>query len=185
MKRLLPFMLLATVVTARLPAEMLGGDLEVTPATGWHRVDPFADGQPRAPYPVLKFVPKDGRNAAVLMSLVPADAPGFIVTDLDSLKIFNRLAARPYLPAPDARPPVTELKVNDGLGVAMTNEDPALIGKPPPPGEYKIATTVTLLLHGNLLVHATIFHDEKDSVDFGEAMKTILSAVPAVRARPI
>jgi len=174
MKRLAVFLLLSCF--ARVHAAMLGHDVEVTAVPGWLSVEPLAPDQPKPPYPVLKFVPKDGRNAAVLLSLLPANVPGYEVTDLASLKGFNLVASRPYLPGPDARPPVTELKVPDGLGVFITSEDPALIGKAPPPGEYKIAATVSLLLGGKTLVHCTVFFDEKDSAEFQEAIKLVLSA---------
>lgn len=176
MKRLAAILLLSCFALARVHAEMLGREVEVIAAPGWESVAPLPPGQPLPPYPVLKFVPKDGRNAAVHLSLVPANVPGYEVTDLPSLKGFNLVASRPYLPGPDARPPVTELKVHDGIGVAITSEDPALIGKAPPPGEYKIATTVSLLLGGKTLVHCIVFYDEKDSADFQEAMQLILSA---------
>ncbi len=176
MKRLAVLSLLSCLALVRVHAETLGRDVQITPPSGWASVDPLPPGQPVPPYPVLKFTPKDGRNAAVLISLLPANVPGYEVTDLTSLKAFNIVASRPYLPSPDARPVATELKVPDGLGVALTNEDPALIGKAPPPGEYKIATTVSILLGGKTLLHCTIFYDEKDSVDFQEAMKLVLSA---------
>jgi hypothetical protein len=176
MKRFAVFLLLSCLPLARGHAETLGRDVEITPAPGWTSVDPLPPGQPLPPYPVLKFTPRDGRNAAVLVSLLPANVPGYEVTDLASLKAFNIVASRPYLPSPDARPTITELKVPDGIGVAITNEDPALIGRAPPPGEYKIATTVSLLLGGKTLLHCTVFYDEKDSADFREAMQLLLSA---------
>ena len=176
MKRLALLLLLSCCPLARAHAEMLGREVEVTAVPGWESVDPLPAGQPAPPYPVLKYVPKNGHNAAVLLSLLPANVPGYEVTDLASLKGFNLVASRPYLPGPAARPPVTELKIHDGLGVALTSEDPSLIDKAPPPGEYKIATTVSLLLGGKTLVHCTVFYDEKDSVDFQEAMKLVLSA---------
>jgi hypothetical protein len=180
MKRFAVILVLSCALLARVHAETLGRDVEVTPVPGWASVDPLAPGQPVPPYPVLKFTPKDGRNAAVLISLLPANVPGYEVTDLASLKAFNIVASRPYLPSPDARPTITELQIPDGLGVAITNEDPALIGKAPPPGEYKIATTVSLLLGGKTLLHCTVFYDEKNSEDFQEAMKLLLSATVRV-----
>ncbi len=176
MKRLAVFLLLSSLLLVRGHAEMLGHAVAVTPVAGWVRVDALPPGTPAPPYPVLKFAPKDGRNAAVLLSLLPADVPGYEVTDLVSLKGFNLVASEPFLPSRDARPPVTELNVPGGLGVAITNEDPALIGKAPPPGEYKIATTASLLLGGKTLVHCTIFYDERDSADYKEALKIVLSA---------
>jgi hypothetical protein len=139
-------------------------------------VDPLDSGQPPPPYPILKYVPTDGRNAALLLSLLPANVPGHEVTDLDSLKRFNLLAARPYLPRPEDKLAATELKVNGGVGVLTTSQDATLVGKPVPPGEFRIATSASVLLDGGYLIHATLFYDELDSTAFKEGIKILLSA---------
>lgn len=185
MKRFATVFLLSCCMLARVHAEMLGPDVKVFAAPGWESVDPLEPAQAAPPYPVLKYVPKDGRNAAVLLSLLPADVPGYEVTDLASLKSFNLMASRPYLPETDARPAQIELNVTNGLGVLLTSEDPALVGKPVPPGEYRIATTVSVLLGGKSLLHCTIFHDEKDSADLKEALKIIRSAVKPTTAQTL
>jgi hypothetical protein len=176
MKRLAAVLLLSCLVLAPLRAELLGKVIEVTAIPGWKSVEPLEPGQAIPPFPVLKYVPVDGHNAAVLLSLLPANVPGHEVTDLASLKRFNLLASTPYLAAPDAKPVVNELKVTGGIGVYLTNEDPALVGKPVPPNEYRIATTATLLLDGQYLIHATVFYDELDSADLKEGLKILLSA---------
>lgn len=176
MKRLLLLCFVASLTAARLAADMLGSAVEVNPVAGWKSVSPLLPGQEQPPYPVLKFAPSDGRNAAILLSLLPADVPGYEVNNLDALTRFNLMAARPYLPSPEAKPPATELKVYGGIGAYITNEDPALVGKPVPPNEYRIATTASVLLEGKYLIHCTIFYDEADSADFKEALKILLSA---------
>ena len=175
MKRLLSALLLCCLALAPLRADPLGKTLEVVPTEGWKSVDASIPGEPLPPFPILKFVPKDGRNAAIFLSLVPANVPGYEVTDLDSLKRFTFNAAKPYLPDPSARPAVTELKVAGGIGISITNEDPALTGKPVPPNEYRIVTTATILLDGQYLIHASIFYDELDSREFKEGLKILLS----------
>src|SRR5688572_7350394 len=185
MKRLFVVVLFACVSFSPLRAESLGRVIEVTAVPGWRSVDPLEQGQPQPPFPILKYVPTDGRNAAILLSLIPANVPGHEVTDLDSLKRFNLMAARPYLPSPDAKPAVTELKVPGGLGVLITSEDPALVGKPVPPNEFRIATTATVLLDGGHLIHATLFYDELDSADFKDGIKILLSAGPRSTNPPI
>jgi hypothetical protein len=176
MKRLVAALLLSCLVLAPLRAELLGKNIDVTTIPGWKSVEPLEPGQPVPPFPVLKYVPVDGRNAAILLSLLPANVPGHEVTDLASLKRFNLLASTPYLPSPDTKPAAKELNVPGGIGVLITNEDPALAGKPVPPNEYRIATTATLLLDGQYLIHATLFYDELDSAEFTEGMKILLSA---------
>lgn len=185
MKRLVAALLLSCLVLVPLRAEMLGKVLEVTAAPGWKSVEPLDPGQSSPPFPVLKYVPADGHNAALLLSLLPANVPGHEVTDLASLKRFNRLASSAYLPDPKAAPAPTELKVLGGIGVYLNCEDPALVGKPVPPNEYRIATTATVLLDGQYLIHATLFYDELDSADFREGMKIILSTTPHTPSTPI
>jgi hypothetical protein len=176
MKRFLVFLLLSSAALASARAELLGNVVDVLPPQGWKSVGAAEPGQPPAPFPVLKFVPEDGRNAAVILSLLPSNAPGYEVHDLASLTRFTLVAARPFLPSPDARPPLTELKVSGGIGGYIVNEDPALVGKPVPPDEYRIATTATVLLQGRYLIHCTILYDEQDSRDFKEGLKLLLSA---------
>jgi hypothetical protein len=176
MKRPVVFLLLVCFAFLPLRAEPLGPAVEITAVPGWHSVDPLAPGQQQPPYPILKYVPADGRNAVILLSLFPASVPGHEVTDLESLKRFNLLAARPYLSTPDLKPAATELKVAGGIGVLITSEDPALVGKPVPPNEFRIATVASVLLDGGHLIHATLFYDEINSVDFKEGLKILLSA---------
>jgi hypothetical protein len=176
MKRFFVVLLLVCFASFPLRAEPLGRVIEVTAVPGWHRVDPLESGEPQPPVPILKYVPVDGRNAAILLSLLPANVPGHEVTDLDSLKRLNLAAARRYLPNPADKPAATELKVPGGIGVLITSEDPALAGKPVPPNEFRIVTTASILLDGGHLVHAKLFYDELNSADFKEGIKILLSA---------
>jgi hypothetical protein len=176
MKRFVVVLVLSFFAFSPLAAEPLGRDIEVTGVSGWRSVDPLDPGQSHPPYPILKYVPTDGRNAALLLSLLPANMPGHEVTDVDSLKRFNLLAARPYLPSPEHKTAVTELKVNGGVGVMITSQDAALVGKPVPPGEFRVATSASVLLDGGYLIHATLFYDELDSPAFKEGIKILLSA---------
>ena len=176
MKRFVVVLLLACFAHFPLRAEPLGPVIVVTAVPGWHSVDPVEPGQPQPPVPILKYVPVDGRNAAVLLSLLPANVPGHEIADLDSLKRFTLLAARRYLPNPKDKPTATELKVPGGIGVLITSEDPELAGKPVPPNEFRIVTTASVLLDGGYLVHAKLFYDEPNSADFKEGLKILLSA---------
>lgn len=185
MKRIFAALLFSCLVLAPLRAEPLGKVIEVTAVPGWKSVEPLDAGQPPPPFPILRYVPADGRNAAILLSLLPANVQGREVTDLASLKRFNLMASRPYLPSPDAKPAPTELDVPNGIGVYLTNQDPALVGKPVPPNEYRIATTATVLIDGQYLIHATLFYDELDSAEFKEALKILLSAATHTATPPI
>lgn len=168
--------LLALAAFTPLRAEMLGGAIKITPVKGWVRESPGENGQAEPRFPTLRFVPKDGRNAAIIMTLFPVDAPGFTVNNHASLKRFNLMTAQPYVANADDPPTPSVVEIANGIGVSITNEDPALIGKPVPPNEYRIATSVSVLLDRKYLIHCTIFYDEKDSVDLHEALDILLSA---------
>ena len=174
MKSLVLLLTLAALVSLR--AETLGGVIKITPVAGWSRENPGEPGQQETRYPTLRFVPKDGRNAAIIIILLPSDAPGFTVTNHASLERFNLLSARPYIANPDDPPAPSVVEIPHGIGVSITNEDPALIGKPVPPNEYRIATSVSVLLDRKYLIHCTIFYDEKDSTELREALDILLSA---------
>jgi hypothetical protein len=176
--------LLGVAAFTPLRAEMLGDLIKITAVAGWTRESPGESAQASL-FPTLRFVPKDGRNAAIIITLLPSDVPGFTVTNHASLERFNLMSARPYIANPDDPPPPTVVEIANGIGVSITNEDPALIGKPVPPNEYRIATSVSALLDRQYLIHCTIFHDEKDSTELHEALAIVRSAtVKAVNRSP-
>jgi hypothetical protein len=174
MKRLIALVLtLAALMPSR--ADTLGQAIGITPHPEWKSVEPGNPGEPPPPFPTRRYVPKNGRNATVLLTLLPNAIAGFTVTDLPSLKRFSLLTAQPFLPNPETVPPVLELEIAHGIAVALTCEDPALVGKPVPPGEYRIATTASVLLGREWVIQCTVFHDEKDSVELSEALAIIRS----------
>jgi len=175
MKRLA--LLFALVALTPLRADLLGSLIKITPATGWTRDGPTEAAQEEPAFPTLRYVPKDGRNASIVLTLLPITVAGFTITNHASLERFNLLSARPYLANPDDEPPIpTVLDIANGIGVSITNEDPALIGKPVPPGEYRMATSASVLLGRKYLIQCTIFHDEKDSAELRQALDILLSA---------
>jgi len=174
MKRFILLFLLAAAAT--LHADTLGSAIRITPVAGWIREEAPTTGQEEAPFPTLHYVPKDGRNASIILTLLPTNMPGLTINNIVALARFNLLLAQPYLANPEDTPPFTELEIPDGMAVCITNEDPALIGKPVPPGEYRIATSATVLLEGKHLIHCTIFYDEKDSPELRQALQILLSA---------
>lgn len=170
------FFCLALLAVVQVHAARLANIVEFTPPAGWIQADPKITDPRINPELTIKFVPQDGRHAEVLLTLFMADDPNFPVKDPASLQRFNLISAAPYLPTPSAKPPVHELKVADGLGIYITNEDPNLVGKPTPPGEFRIATTVSLYLADKFLVHGTILYDQLDSAEFSQARQLIQTA---------
>lgn len=180
MKKLLA-LLLPFVVALSARADLLGGVVDIPLDPAWEATDPREPGQAPALLPTLKYVPKNGARATLMVSLLPAVGAGVEITDLPSLKELNLLSATPFLPSPDAKPVATEMALSDGLGVYVTNEDPALVGKPTPPDEYRMATTATLLLGEKFVLLCTLLHESLESDEFRQA----LSMLRAVRQVPV
>jgi len=172
-----PFVLLLLVTFSLARAEQLGDAVEITPIAGWKSVDPHQPGgPPLPPVPTLRLVPSDQRNAALLISLFPRKGGTLEIKDRSSLRQFNLAAARPFLATPDHPPAATEFTVPQGFGLYLSSVDPNLVGKPTPPGEYRVATTASLLLGEQWVIHATLFHDEVNSPAFREALQILQSA---------
>jgi len=167
-------LLLSFLSTGR--AVILGYDVDFTPPDGWEQVKPDQS----SPFPTLKFVPKDGRNAAVFVTLIPPEL--MVVDDAASLAKFFQFLCIIYLPTPDAKITAKELKLPHGSGLYYSFEDPALIGKPVKPKDYKFATPVGLWLPPGRTIQATLFTDSLSSRDFTEGMQLLRSAVPAADA---
>jgi hypothetical protein len=185
MKRSLSLLLLACLVLAPARAELLGRVIEITAVPGWKIAASDDENDASSRFPLLKYVPADGRHASLVVSLLPANTPRHEVTDFASLTRFNLMMSRPYLADAVTAPEPAPLKVIDGIGVQLTHEDPALIGKPVPSDENRFVTVASVLLAGRYLVHAELFYDERDSVDFKEGMKILLSASPRPMNPPI
>ena len=164
-------LLLSFLSTSR--AVVLGSAVDFTLPAGWEQVEP----DQLSPFPTLKFVPKDGRNASVLVTLIPPEL--MVVDDVASLAKFFGFLCQIYLPSPDAKITAKELKLQHGSGLYYSFEDPALIGKPVKPKDYKFATPVALWLPPGRTIQATLFTDSASSRDFTEGMQLLRSAVPA------
>lgn len=179
--KFLPLVLLGLIGVAGVRADELGGAVAITPSRGWIQADARDPGQERTDFPTLKYVPADGRNAAVFLSLIPVGKSG--VTDRVSLRaLFLRLAA-PMFPAPGFVPDIRELAVSGGFGLYASFEDPSLMGKPPEKGNYKVATPVDILLENGFILHSTVFTDAPGTFtdpgpgdDFSEGLGIVASA---------
>jgi hypothetical protein len=156
-------------------ADVLGGVINITPAAGWVQREPHP-GMPRPPLPTVRYDPADGRNASVLITLLPGAMTK--VNDLASLKTLFALLSRPYLQSPDTSVVPTELTLPGGMAVYKTFVDPDLVGKPVKKYDYKSATPVAVLITGTGVLHMTIYTDSVDASDFAEAMKIVQSVAP-------
>ncbi len=172
------WLLLAT----RVLADPLGDKVDIKPVAGWASA-PL--GRPVA-LPTLRYIPTDGRNASVLLTLFPASRLG--VSDASSLRQFHHMACTPFLPTPNAQVSQLDLKIPEGAGVYASFEDPSLVGKPPQRDNYKRTTSVCLFLGHDVVVQATIFYDEAGSPAYNEALSIVKSVAvigaPAGMALP-
>jgi hypothetical protein len=167
---------LGLAFAAHARADALGDRAEVSPVPGW---GPINQGQQSLP--TLGYAPADGRNASVLLTLIPSQMSG--VKDKASLKAFFLRAVSPMLPSPDFVPEMTEFQVDDGIGIYASFVDPSLVGKPVEKGNFKVATSVDFLLSNGFTVHATVFTDDLTSAAFTEGMaiaKSLRIIAPAV-----
>lgn len=180
-------LILCVFIVIRVSADPLGDNAEVTPSPGWVLVK---NAKP-ALLPTWQYAPSDGRNATVLISVLPAGRLG--VSNAATLREFNYKACKPYLPTPDAQVNPREMTLTSGLGLYVSFEDPSLAGQPPKKGDYKVATTASLYLGQDVLIHATILCDNVGTADFKQALdilksvtvKSLPAAIAPVKPAPL
>ncbi len=158
------------LLASRVFADPLGDKVDIKPVANWT----LAPMDRTVPLPTLRYVPADGRNATVMLTLLPASRLG--VVDAASLRQFHRKACVPFLPKPDSEVRQLDLNLPGVVGVYASFEDPSLVGKPSQPGNYKRTTSVSLFLSHDVVVQATIFYDEPGSSAYNEAFSIVKSA---------
>lgn len=171
-----PFLVALLLLQAMARADVLGGAIEITPVEGWVQAELPAPGGKSFPFPTLCYVPKDGRNANLLLTLVPNELSQ--VTDLDSLKKFHRAVSARYLPNPAADLAAIERRLPQGMLVYASFVDPDMVGKPVQRGSFKVATSAVIYLPAKGTVHVTLFTDSKEGADLQQGLKIIQSASP-------
>jgi|GEM_PF-1358432 len=149
------------------------GLVSLTPPPGWTEVTALAPGSAPPRFPTVKYIPKDRRNAALLVTILGRGNGS--VSDLTALKKLHLQLCQQYLASPTMEFSPKELKFEHGVGVYASFEDPDLIGKPTKAGNYKMASPVALLLDGGVVAHATIFSDEANGPTFQEALDLLKS----------
>ncbi|HWA25127.1 MAG TPA: hypothetical protein VG734_05580 [Lacunisphaera sp.] len=145
-------------------------DISLTPPSGWESTSPFPAVLGEGPYATLKFVAKDGRNAVMIVTLLPDDLLGFRVEDQATLQQFTAAAAQAHVPPTATLPQLDDFALEDGIGVQVT------VKRWPTPSRYRFTTIVCALIGAKHLVHCAIFHDGAESTEFVQAFEAILSA---------
>lgn len=173
------FVLVIAVLLAAVSvqADRLADVIDVTPTKGWVRARPKRG----ANAPTLRFVPSDGRNAEVLISLIPSQKP---VDNADALtRLHQQINRSTYGNAPVK---VKELRyeTKDSVGIYTTFEDPDLVGKPTKPGDFKYATSVLASLGQRYLIVGTVFTDNPQAPEQDEGLEMVKSAAIVAGANP-
>jgi hypothetical protein len=137
----------------------------------------------RSPFPTDKYVPEDGRNAALMITLIPIEVAR--ITDEASLKALYLRIWTSTVSASAGAPDLKTLNVVTGSGLYATNEDPTLVGNPPKRDDFKFATPMLLWLRPDILVQATLLTDTADGSDFTEGMQIVQSARVVGHLSPI
>jgi hypothetical protein len=151
-------------------AATLGGLVDLTPSKHWKTTEAK---QPPG-FPTIAFVPDDGRNAELLVTIVPTEVAR--VSDDVSLRAFHRRLCQPMMSSPHQVLTITDLKLANGIGVYATFEDPSLVGKPAKHGDYKFAIPVAVWLQSKITLHATLFTDSSTGAEATEGLQIIQSA---------
>ena len=147
----------------------------------WKEVAAGGPGGDQAGFPTRKFVPADGRNAALMITLV--GTLNGRVPDLPVLKRLHTAACQRFLSSPDQQFAIKELQLPNGAGYYSTFEDPDLVGKPPVKDNFKFTSPCFILFKTGEVVNATFFADEKEGKSLPEAV-AILQTLEVQAAPP-
>jgi hypothetical protein len=132
----------------------------------------------------VRYVPKDGSNHAVLISIVPV--PDERLADPETLQAMVRMAARRYLPGSvEKEAELKEFKVGGKTGYACLFTDAKLVGQPPVKDDYKTMTTCLVYLGDRFLLSASIFSDDPAGADYVAARRIIQSLTISLPQDPI
>jgi hypothetical protein len=154
-------------------SETLGNVIEIKGVEGWKSVKAVPPPGVRSPFPTAKYVPADGRNASVFITVLPNKSGKAI--GLSAIKKLVEQGAAMLQPDRPSNLTVTELPVKNGAAAYTSLVDPDLLGKPPVQGNYKIASPCFIALGDEVLVQATLFSDSVDSPDFQQALQILQS----------
>ena len=127
-----------------------------------------------APARTVRYVPRDGRNEAILISVLPVLDDRF--ADPAALKALVEEATQQFVAdSVEKKANLKELKFGGGNGYAVTFTDANLVGKPSVPEDYKAMTACFVYLGERVMVTATIFTDDPAGKAYAEAQHMLKS----------
>lgn len=178
MKTLLAFLLLLPALAAESTAVRInlgsGRSAVITLADGWEASpSPRPQGE-SALGTTLHYIPKNGANEAVLITLVAA--PEDRMADARILLEWARVTSRDFTRGTvEEEADFKEFRVGGRTGFAARFTDSRLVGKPPVPGDYKTMTCCYIYLGDNVMLIGSIFSDDPSGEGYATARKIMQS----------
>lgn len=173
MKVLIPLLAAVVLTTCCIAGNDTKG-VSTTLPNGWKEVqaDPAI-----YKHPTLIYIPSDGRNAVVVISLAGNQEQNALGKHF--LNKIHKVRCSDFLPPAAVAPcKPEEIKFTHGWGIFSMFEDKALVGKPPQTGSYKWVTVVDMVLKKTFVANATVFTDSADDAIHTEAMAILNGLTP-------
>ena len=126
----------------------------------------------------LAFRPAAGETAKGLVSFafVPSGAPDLARLRAETRRVCEPIAAQSV----EKKTSLRDFSIEDGFGAYAVFTDAALVGKPVPPGEYRVLATGQVQPGANLLGVVSLFADDAD----GAELKAMIEIINSLRLRP-
>ncbi len=164
--RLLPLFVcafLASCLSVRAADQTIdlgGGHAAIlTVPDGWKTEKPDLPAEVNQSGHLIRLVPKNGANTEVIISLSIDDDKSR--ADPEGLRSARRDKVEPKLPGSvETKADVQDFKTPHGSGCMTTITDAKLVGQPPKPGDYKVATIILLRLADQVVANAMLFFDD-------------------------
>jgi hypothetical protein len=122
----------------------------------------------------LRYVPTNGSNDSVMLSLVPV--PDERLADSGTLRAMVEQASQQFVAGSvEGKANLQELKIGRATGFAVTFTDASLVGQPPVKDDYKAMTSCFVYLGQRVLLSATIFSDDMNGKAYTEALRLLKS----------
>jgi hypothetical protein len=119
----------------------------------------------------------------MLVTLLPSELVK--VTNEEALHALHQRLCSQYVGPAGKAPAVIEIKIQNGSGAYSSFEDPALVGKPPKRGDYKIAMPMVVWLRPDIVLQVTLFTDEAAGSDLADGLRMMQSAKPIGHPAPV
>ncbi len=151
-----------------------GKALHLTLPDSWTSSDVAASAGMPAMGQNVRYVPKDGANEALLITVLTVPDDNF--KDPDNLKSMVEIATQQFVTGSvEGKADIKEFKFAGVAGFSATFTDANLVGKPSVKDDYKAMTSCFAYIGNQVMVTATIFTDEVGGRAYNEAVRILKS----------